>query len=148
MFGSTRGKQPSVPAFAALAEGPPGDTIGSLATKDISAEQSLDSSLTSSSGLQTSPASGGLNAEEAQRRAAIAVRQSLAFAQIISVLMRSPIYKHYTLADLEWLVLPPLLTGQFSLAEAKTQMDGPGVAVAIAFGPAFLQRWIGGYPRT
>lgn len=132
MFGSRRGKQPSVPASAALAEGPPGDTIGSLVTNGFSAEQSLDSSLASSNDRQTPPASGALNAEEAQRRTAIAVRQSLAFAQIISVLMRSPIYKHYTLADLEWLVLPPLLTGQFSLAEVKAQTEGPTVAVAIA----------------
>jgi hemolysin-activating ACP:hemolysin acyltransferase len=72
------------------------------------------------------------NSEEAQRRAAIAIRQSLAFAQIVSVLMRSPRYKHYTLSDLEWLVLPPLLTGQFSVAEASTKQGGPRVPVAVA----------------
>lgn len=132
MFGSRRGKQPSVPASDALAEGPPGDTIGSLATNGFSAALSLDSSLASSNDRQSPPASGALNAEEAQRRTAIAVRQSLAFAQIISVLMRSPIYKHYTLADLEWLVLPPLLTGQFSVAEAGTEEGGPKYPVAAA----------------
>lgn len=132
MFGSRRGKQPSVPASDALAEGPPGDTIGSLATNGFSAAQSLDSSLASSNDRQSPPASGALNAEEAQRRTAIAVRQSLAFAQIISVLMRSPLYKHYTLADLEWLVLPPLLTGQFSVAEGSAEEGGPRFPMAVA----------------
>jgi hemolysin-activating ACP:hemolysin acyltransferase len=72
------------------------------------------------------------NSEDAQRRAAIAIRQSLAFAQIVSVLMRSPHYKHYTLSDLEWLVLPPLLTGQFSVAEASAKEGGPRFPVAVA----------------
>jgi hemolysin-activating ACP:hemolysin acyltransferase len=37
--------------------------------------------------------------------------------------MRNPMHKHLALADLEWLVLPPLLTGQFSVAEVKSK-DG------------------------
>lgn len=40
-----------------------------------------------------------------------------AFTQIITVLMRSPLHKHLSLADLEWLVFPPLQTGQFSVGE-------------------------------
>jgi len=69
--------------------------------------------------------------QEAQRRAAIAIRQSVAFAQIISVLMRSPHYKHYTLSDLEWLVLPPLMTGQFSVVEASAEQNGPRFPAAV-----------------
>jgi hemolysin-activating ACP:hemolysin acyltransferase len=46
--------------------------------------------------------------------------------------MRSPHYKHYTLADLEWLVLPPLLTGQFSVAEAGDQQSSIRMPVAVA----------------
>jgi cytolysin-activating lysine-acyltransferase len=33
--------------------------------------------------------------------------------------MRSPQHKHQSLADLEWLVLPPVLTGQFRIAHAE-----------------------------
>jgi hemolysin-activating ACP:hemolysin acyltransferase len=69
--------------------------------------------------------------QEAQMRAAIAIRQSVAFAQIVSVLMRSPHYKHYTLSDLEWLVFPPLMTGQFSIAEASTDPKGPKFPAAV-----------------
>jgi hemolysin-activating ACP:hemolysin acyltransferase len=56
-----------------------------------------------------------------------AVRKSLVFTQIVSLLMRSPRHKHYALTDLEWLVLPPLERGQLKIAEAKTQPDGPTV---------------------
>ena len=72
------------------------------------------------------------DAQQARRRAAIAVRHSLAFAQIVSVLMRSSRHKHYSIADLEWLVLPPLLTGNFSIAEAKSSKNGVSVPVAVA----------------
>jgi len=77
-------------------------------------------------------AAGGPALEEARRRAAAAVRHSLAFAQIVSILMHSPRYRHYTLGDLEWLVLPPLLTGQCSVAEAKSKDNGASVPVAVA----------------
>ena len=77
-------------------------------------------------------AAASLTSEEARRRAAAAVRHSLAFAQIVSILMHSPRYRHYTLGDLEWLVLPPLLTGQCSVAEAKSKDNGASVPVAVA----------------
>ena len=46
--------------------------------------------------------------------------------------MRSSRHKHYSIADLEWLVLPPLLTGNFSIAEAKSSKNGVSVPVAVA----------------
>ena len=60
-------------------------------------------------------ASGSTNAREAQRLAVSAIRQSVAFAQIVSMLMRSPRYRHYTLGDLEWLVMPAILLKQFRI---------------------------------
>src|SRR5689334_14414833 len=112
VFGSRKGKDqdaaakpaPKAPAPAAKAGSPPKDASG--------------------------PRDGA--SKEAQMRAAVAIRQSLAFTQIVSVLMRSPHYKHYTLADLEWLVLPPLVAGQFSVAEASIGASGPKVPAAIA----------------
>jgi len=61
--------------------------------------------------------------EDAQRRTAIALRRSAALAQILTVLMRSPQHKHVALADLEWLVFPPLLSGQYSVAQVNSK-DG------------------------
>ena len=45
--------------------------------------------------------------------------------------MRSPRHKHLSLADLEWLVLPPLLAGNFRIAEAKSKPNGVPVAFAV-----------------
>ena len=44
-----------------------------------------------------------------------------AFAQIVAVLMRDPNFRSLTLSDLEWLVLPPVMVGQFGLAHAPMQ---------------------------
>jgi cytolysin-activating lysine-acyltransferase len=59
------------------------------------------------------------------------VRFAIAFARIISVLMRSPHYKHYTLADLEWLVVPPALLGQCITMDVNA--NGRSTPVAAAF---------------
>jgi cytolysin-activating lysine-acyltransferase len=52
-------------------------------------------------------------------RDATTLRNALAFSQVVGVLMRSPHYRRYTLGDLEWLVIPPLLARQFRIGEAK-----------------------------
>jgi len=68
------------------------------------------------------------------RRDAAALRNALAFTQAVGVLMRSPHYRKYTLADLEWLVIPPLVNGQFRIGEAKPDNNkGPSLPVAIVF---------------
>jgi hemolysin-activating ACP:hemolysin acyltransferase len=56
---------------------------------------------------------------------------SAAFGDAATVLMRSPHYKHYSLADLEWLVLPAIATGQFSLADARHRQIGLSAPVAV-----------------
>ena len=43
------------------------------------------------------------------------------FAQIVAVLMRDHNFRSLTLKDLEWLVLPPLMVGQFGLAHTLMQ---------------------------
>ncbi|MBO0881280.1 MAG: toxin-activating lysine-acyltransferase [Mycobacterium sp.] len=47
------------------------------------------------------------------------------FAQIVAVLMRDPSYKDLRVSDLEWLVLPAIMAGQFRLAHSPTPVD-PG----------------------
>jgi hemolysin-activating ACP:hemolysin acyltransferase len=41
------------------------------------------------------------------------------FAEIVALMMRSPVYRHMSLADLDWLVVPVLLSGQFSIMSAR-----------------------------
>ena len=63
-------------------------------------------------------------------------RLAQTFAQVVAVLMRDPNFKKLTLADLEWLVLPPLMAGQFRLAHLQQPQPGnekqPGMLIPVA----------------
>ena len=72
-----------------------------------------------------------LSAEQLRTMAGAAKAATAAFGEIVSLLMRLPQYKHYALSDLEWLVVPALLTGQFSLATAQSKTKGLTAAVGI-----------------
>ncbi|KZD21172.1 toxin-activating lysine-acyltransferase [Tardiphaga robiniae] len=66
-------------------------------------------------------------------RDAATLRNAWAFTQVVGVLMHSPHYSRYTLSDLEWLVIPPLLAGQFRIGEAKADKNQRTVMpVAVA----------------
>jgi cytolysin-activating lysine-acyltransferase len=65
--------------------------------------------------------------EATQKRDDQDKRQSLAFSQIISLMMQSPVYRHFTLADMEWLVIPALATGMYVVGEVKPQAEGPAI---------------------
>ena len=56
---------------------------------------------------------------------------------MVVVLSRSPAHKHYSLADIEWMVLPPIMAGQFYIAEAMHKEHGFRVPIA-AFTWAFV----------
>ena len=49
----------------------------------------------------------------------ISERMALNFSNIVAVLMRDWGFRNLRLADLEWLVLPPVLTGQWRLAHSR-----------------------------
>jgi len=60
-----------------------------------------------------------------------AIRQvDVTLGQIVTILMRSPQHKQHPLADLEWLVLPAVLSGQCRVAQA--QQSGIPVPVGVA----------------
>ena len=52
------------------------------------------------------------------------------FAKIVSLLMRSPGHRGATLADLDWLVVPPLMAGQFAILDGL--IDGVATASSAA----------------
>ncbi len=54
------------------------------------------------------------------------------FGEMVSLLMRSTHYKHYSLAELEWLLLPPLMHNQFLVVEARSKENGASVPVGLA----------------
>ena len=52
------------------------------------------------------------------------------FGGAVSLFMRSPAHRHYTLADLEWCLLPALRLNQFMAAEVKLP-NGQAVPAAL-----------------
>ena len=59
------------------------------------------------------------------------LNQSIALSQIVTLMMQSPNYRHYSLSDLEWMVLPPLKLGQLALAETRPDPNGPTIPLAV-----------------
>jgi hemolysin-activating ACP:hemolysin acyltransferase len=47
------------------------------------------------------------------------------------VFSKSPAHKHYSLADIEWMILPAVVTGQVYVAEAQHKESGARVPVAV-----------------
>jgi hemolysin-activating ACP:hemolysin acyltransferase len=54
-------------------------------------------------------------------REARQLRFAQSFARIVAVLMRDPNFRNIRLTDLEWLVLPPILSGQWRVAQARAE---------------------------
>jgi cytolysin-activating lysine-acyltransferase len=60
-------------------------------------------------------------------------RFAISFAHIVMLLMRSPQYQALTLADLQWMVMPALLSNQCAVLEANdTPVGTPRAAKAMA----------------
>src|SRR6185437_10547242 len=66
-------------------------------------------------------------APQVRPREARQARFARSFAQVVAVLMRDPNFRTMPLADLEWLVLPAVMSGQFRVAEAPASL-GPDKA--------------------
>lgn len=72
----------------------------------------------------TAAAPVALDAEQAKLRAAASKRMSAAFGDIVLLMSRAPGEQHYSLRDLDWLVMPAVGYGQFALAEAQSKENG------------------------
>lgn len=91
-------------------------------------------------GAQAGPNGNGAASENdagKMRQAAGAKMAAAAFGEITALLMRSPGHKHYSLADLEWLILPAVLSNQFALAGAKAKSN---TAMTVPVGVALWAR--------
>jgi len=75
---------------------------------------------------QASPpqASGDLSPEVARQRAMNAKLVAASFGEIVTLLMHSPAHKLNAIQDLEWLVGPAIMTGQFAIVEAQAKQTG------------------------
>jgi len=63
--------------------------------------------------------------------AALSKLFAASIGDVVVVLSRSPAHKHYSLADIEWMVMPPLAAGQFYVVEAADKKRGFRAPVAV-----------------
>ena len=76
-------------------------------------------------GTATGRQPGGSDARPSLRpREARQTRFAQGFARVVAVLMRDPNFRTMPIADLEWLVLPAVMSGQFRVAEAPASLLG------------------------
>lgn len=61
------------------------------------------------------------------------VHSSMALAQIVRLMLQSPNHRHFSLSDLEWMVLPALSLGQLAMAETKPDQSGMRQPLAVLF---------------
>lgn len=69
-------------------------------------------------------AEGTMSKDDLKKMAEASKRLSASFGEVVALLMRTKGYAAMPLSDLEWLVVPALVTGQFSLAEAQSKTNG------------------------
>lgn len=78
-----------------------------------------------------------IDAEQLEKFGQLRQQLQTSFAKVVMTMMATPRYKHCSLAELEHLVLDPLLRGQIAIAQAKGQVgaarsqDDAVVGIAI-----------------
>jgi cytolysin-activating lysine-acyltransferase len=109
------GKKPAPPANG-----------GTAAAAAAPATQAPTQSAAPAAPAASQPQGGGgaLSADEVKKRAIAAKQVAASFGEIVMLLMRSPTEKYHSLQDLEWLIAPALVRGQFALADAQSKETG------------------------
>jgi hemolysin-activating ACP:hemolysin acyltransferase len=80
----------------------------------------------------TGAAEPELSAEEQKKRAAVSKHLLMSFGEIVSVMMRSQQFRGMSLAEVEQLVVPAVMCGQYLVAEAQSKSKGFVTPVATA----------------
>ena len=78
--------------------------------------------------------------QDAPQSKRVVMNQPMALAQIITLMLQSPTHRHYSLSDLEWMVLPPLKLGQVAMAETKPDQSGSRQPLAVMFWATRIKR--------
>lgn len=73
-----------------------------------------------------------VNSEQQTRLQQADVAASLAFARIVSILMRSPQYAQFPLGDLQRLVIPPIIAGQYAIMDGAPEGAPMPMPLAMA----------------
>jgi cytolysin-activating lysine-acyltransferase len=68
-------------------------------------------------------------------------RMAQSFSQVVAVLMRDQNFRNMRLADLEWLVIPPVMSGQFRVAHAAPRTADKPPQQPAGFVPVAVALW-------
>jgi hemolysin-activating ACP:hemolysin acyltransferase len=71
-------------------------------------------------------------AEQMQEQGAASARLLFRLGEVMSVIMRAPQFRTLPLSEVQSLVVPPLASGQFMIAEARSKSQGYMTPVAAA----------------
>jgi len=63
--------------------------------------------------------------------AAQSMRTAAAFGQVVSILLRAEPYRSMCIADLEWLIVPAIATGQYAVAARSSEATGVSAPVGV-----------------
>jgi hemolysin-activating ACP:hemolysin acyltransferase len=74
---------------------------------------------------------GGLNLDSAQQRAIVAKSRFAALGEIVAALMDAPGFKTMPLSDVQKLVMPAILAGQYRVGQTSPDRTGVPVPVAV-----------------
>jgi hemolysin-activating ACP:hemolysin acyltransferase len=117
--------------FGSKKSAPAEKSAGAVVENGKLAKAAILSSVGVDKAQKPSKSGGTAEPDQRQRRVAALLRLSAAFTQTVTLLMRSSLHKHMAIADLEWLVLPPLLAGQFRIAKVGSKKTGVVVPAGV-----------------
>jgi hemolysin-activating ACP:hemolysin acyltransferase len=80
----------------------------------------------------TVEAAAELSSADMQKRREVSARLLMRFGEVVSVMMRAQQFRDLPLKHLQELVVPPLMLGQFLVAEAQSKAQGFVTPVAAA----------------
>ncbi len=78
---------------------------------------------------QTTPAATPLADDELKKRANMAKQVAASFGEIVTLMLNIPSERKRPIEDLQWMVAPALMTGQFAVADAQSKENGIVVPV-------------------
>jgi hemolysin-activating ACP:hemolysin acyltransferase len=110
------------------------ESVAAMAKNTAAGDDSGISGAETGEGIKITDAPQG-KAPLSQAERDLAVRlASASVADAIGLMMRSERHRHYSLADLEWLIMPPLMLNQVMFAYARPQVPVENAAAAAKAG--------------
>ncbi len=107
---------------------------GSTSPQQAAAAPAVQPPVAAAAPAAPAGAQSQLSPEQLKSMAEASKRFSAAFGEIVSIFMRTPGYQTLPISELEWIVVPAVATGQFTLAEGQSKTNGMIQPVGVVLG--------------